>query len=415
MTEPYEKITFTGALGDALAARLDRPAGTPRSYALFAHCFTCSKDIFAAVRIARALTERGIAVLRFDFTGLGASGGEFANTDFSSNVGDLVAAADHMRSELRAPAILIGHSLGGAAVLAAAAQVPEARAVCTVGAPAEPAHVARLIAGRTGEIEAGGEALVTIAGRAFRIRKEFLDDIEAHKLDGAIGALGKALLVFHAPGDDVVGIDNAARIFQAAKHPKSFVSLDDADHLLSRRRDAEYVADVIAAWAGRYIGDGAAPARRPAPAAAGTVVVAETGEGRFAEAVSVGGRHLLAADEPVDIGGTDTGPTPYEYLLAGLGACKVMTMRMYADRKGLALEETRVTLAHDRIHARDCETCETCETGEGKLDRIRVEIEIAGELDARARERIAAIADRCPVHRTLTSEVVIESRLKAES
>jgi putative redox protein len=258
-----EKVTFPGGGGDVLAARLDKPVGRPRAYALFAHCFTCSKDIFAASRIAGALTDHGFAVLRFDFTGLGASEGEFANTNFSSNIADLVAAAEYMGRELEAPRILIGHSLGGAAVLAAANRMPEAAAVCTIGAPADPAHVTRNFLDARPEIEARGEAEVLLVGRPFRIKKQFLEDIEGHKLESAIAGLGKALLVFHAPGDATVGIDNAARIFQAAKHPKSFVSLDDADHILSRKEDAVYVARVIDAWAARYIGDAAA-ADRPA-------------------------------------------------------------------------------------------------------------------------------------------------------
>ena len=342
-----EKVTFPGGGGDVLAARLDKPAGRPRAYALFAHCFTCNKDIFAASRIAGALTDHGIAVLCFDFTGLGASEGEFANTNFSSNIADLVAAAEYMGRELEAPRILIGHSLGGAAVLAAAGRMPEAAAVCTIGAPADSAHVVKNFQDARPEIEAKGEAEVLLVGRPFRIQKQFLEDIEGHKLESAVAGLGKALLVFHAPGDATVGIDNAARIFQAAKHPKSFVSLDDADHILSRRDDAVYVARVIAAWVARYIDDAAGVDRPPPPVGVpGMVVVAETGEGPFAQAISVGGRLALKADEPEDYGGADSGPTPYDFLLAGLGACTSMTMRMYAGRKGLKLERVAVTLRH---------------------------------------------------------------------
>ena len=248
-----ERVTFTGSQGDTLAALLDLPAGEPRASALFAHCFTCSKDVFAAARISRGLTARDIAVLRFDFTGLGSSGGEFANTTFSSNVADLVAAAAHLRGVLAEPALLVGHSLGGAAVLAAAAAVPAARAVCTIGAPSEPAHVERLLVGARDEIVRAGEADVILGGRTFRIRREFLEDIESTRLARAIAGLGRALLVFHSPVDDIVGIDNAAAIYAAARHPKSFVSLDDADHLLARREDAAYVADVISAWVTRYL------------------------------------------------------------------------------------------------------------------------------------------------------------------
>lgn len=410
MAEQSRKITFKGAQGAALAARLDSPQGRPRAYALFAHCFTCGKDIFAASRIARGLVEHGIAVLRFDFTGLGASEGEFANTNFSSNVGDLIAAADFLRRELAAPQILIGHSLGGAAVLAAAARVPEAKAVATIGAPADPTHVASHFTDARAAIEKSGEAEVVLGGRPFRITKQFLDDIEGHKLEREIGRLGKALLVFHAPRDEVVGIDNAGRIFQAAKHPKSFVSLDDADHLLSRKEDAAYVAQVIAAWAGRYL-DAAEPAAvaAPMPAAPDAVVVAETGAGKFLQDISVGGKFLLRADEPESAGGTDMGPGPYDFLLAALGACTSMTLRMYADHKGIPLRHVRVTLKHDKNHADDCATCET---KEGKIDRIQREIELAGDLDAATQKRLLEIADKCPVHRTLHSELLIESRLK---
>ena len=409
MSERSEKITFPGALGENLAARLDLPAGAPKAYALFAHCFTCTKDIFAASRIAAGLTEHGIAVVRFDFTGLGASEGEFANTNFSSNVGDLVAAADYMRANLDAPAIVIGHSLGGAAVLAAAGKVPEAKAICTVGAPADPAHVAHHFQDSREEIEAKGEAEVQLVGRPFRIQKQFLDDIASQKLEAEIGAMKKALLVFHSPVDQTVGVENAQTIYMAAKHPKSFVSLDDADHLLSKRADAVYVADVIAAWAARYIDAAAAEAAAGPKAEPGTVVVQETGGGKFANAVSVGGVHALKADEPVTYGGTDTGPTPYDYLLTALGACKSMTMRMYAERKGIALDRATVTLRHNKIHAEDCAECET---DTGKVDDIQIEIGIEGDLDDATRQRIAEIADMCPVHKTLHSEVHIESRLK---
>ena len=403
-----EKITFIGADGQSrLAARLDLPQDRPQAFALFAHCFTCTQNVFAATRIAQGLTRHGIGVLRFDFTGLGASEGEFANTNFSSNVGDLLAAADWLRAELEAPRLLIGHSLGGTAVLAAAKGMTEVRAVCTIAAPAEPSHVARLLQPAVPEIEAKGEASVLLAGRPFRIRKQFLEDIEAHKLAEDIAGLGRPLLVFHSPLDQIVGIDNAARIVGASRHPKSFVSLDRADHLLSRREDAAYVADIVAAWGERYLGtaEASALARRRNDA----VVVSEAGTGRFAQVVSVRGRHTLAADEPVAFGGADTGPDPYEYLAAGLGACISMTVRMYADRKGLPLQHVRVTLRHDKAHAEDCATCET---QQGMLDRIDREIELTGPLDDAAKAKLLEIADKCPVHRTLHSEVWIETTLK---
>ena len=400
-----EKVTFTGAQGATLAARLDLPETEPRAYALFAHCFTCTKDIFAASRIASSLAEQGIGVLRFDFTGLGHSEGEFANTNFSSNVADLVQAAAYLRDVRAAPKILIGHSLGGAAVLAAAPQVPESTAVVTIGAPAEPDHVQHLFQSSLAEIEAAGEAEVKIAGRPFRVQKQFLDDIAGQNLAEAIGALRKALLVFHAPRDQTVGIENAGAIFAAAKHPKSFISLDDADHLLSRKPDAIYVATVLSAWASRFLGDPAAGAAGEAamPHKDGSVLVEETGEGPFAQRIIAGGHHLRA-DEPVSIGGRDTGPTPYGLLLAALGSCTSMTLRMYAGRKKWPLERVRVLLSHEKIHAQDCADCET---KEGRVDRIERRVEIEGPLTEEQRARLREISDKCPVHRTLESEVKI--------
>jgi uncharacterized OsmC-like protein/alpha-beta hydrolase superfamily lysophospholipase len=406
---PAERFDFPNASGERLAALLDRPAGTPRAFALFAHCFTCGKDIRAAKRIAEGLTARGIAVLRFDFTGLGASEGEFANTNFSSNVADLVAAANHLRKVAHAPALLIGHSLGGAAVLAAASEVPEARAVATIAAPVDPRHVTGLLKDHVDEIRAQGEVEVTLAGRPFRIRREFLDDVSGQRLDERIPKLRKALLVLHAPGDDIVGIDNASHIFLAARHPKSFVSLADADHLLSKPRDAAYVADVIAAWAGRYLDMEAAT--EAAATEPGSVVVTETGVGKFQQTIRAG-QHALVADEPVAVGGLDSGPGPYDLLLAALGACTSMTLRLYADRKQLPLARTSVKLTHSRIHAADCETCET---KEGMLDRIDKEITVEGPLDADARARLLEIAEKCPVNRTLKSEIEIRGTIQAAS
>jgi uncharacterized OsmC-like protein/alpha-beta hydrolase superfamily lysophospholipase len=423
---PAEQFDFFNAEGLRLAGLLDNPPGEARAYALFAHCFTCGKDVHAAKRIAEGLTALGIAVLRFDFTGLGSSEGEFANTTFSSNVADLIAAADQLRRVKRAPSILIGHSLGGAAVLAAAAAVPEARAVVTIAAPADPGHVAGLFKDRLAEIGARGEVEVTLAGRPFRIRRAFLDDIAEQELNGRIAALRKALLIFHSPTDEIVGIDNASHIFAAARHPKSFVSLAGADHLLSRRSDAAYVANVIAAWAERYLDmtprvpvgappvgapnqglDGAAT--RAAAASAdgdenrGVVSVQETRRGRFQQEITAGA-HRFLADEPVAAGGDDSGPNPYDFLLAALGACTAMTLRLYAERKALPLDRVTVSLRHAKIHAVDCETCET---KEGMIDRIERGIALEGALDAEQRARLLEIADKCPVHRTLTSEVDI--------
>jgi uncharacterized OsmC-like protein/pimeloyl-ACP methyl ester carboxylesterase len=405
-TVPTERFQFTSSEGHQLAASLDLPEREPVAYALFAHCFTCGKDVLAASRIAAALAVRGIAVLRFDFTGLGSSEGDFANSTFSSNVADLVRAADHLRETRKGPAILIGHSLGGAAILAAAGQIPDAKAVVTVAAPSDPAHVTGLFKDRIEDIRKHGKVEVSLAGRPFSITRQFLDDIAEHGLMAHVTNLHKALLVMHSPTDDTVGIDNATRIFVAAKHPKSFVSLAGADHLLTGRRDAAYVADVIAAWAERYI-DPAAPEQ-----AAGlgetprTVVVRETRKSKFQQSVSIG-PHRLLADEPLAAGGEDTGPGPYDFVLAGLGACTSMTMRLYADRKSLPLERTTVTLQHSRIYAQDCAECET---RAGMLDQIDLVIAMEGNLDPEQRKRLLEIADKCPVHRTLTSEIRIVTR-----
>jgi uncharacterized OsmC-like protein/alpha-beta hydrolase superfamily lysophospholipase len=406
---PAERFDFPNAHGQSLSALLDRPAEEPRAYALFAHCFTCGKDSRAAKRIADGLTALGIAVLRFDFTGLGSSEGEFANTSFSSNIADLVAAANELRRRARAPAILIGHSLGGTAVLAAAAEVAEARAVVTIAAPSDPTHVTGLFKDRLDEIGAKGEIEATLAGRQFRISRGFVDDLAEHKLVDRIANLRKALLIFHSPTDEIVGIDNASRIFAAAKHPKSFVSLAGADHLLSRRSDAAYVANVMRAWAERYLDMPQVDAQPPQDP--NTVVVRETGQGRFQQAVTVRAHHFLA-DEPVDVGGLDSGPGPYDLVLAGLGACTSMTLRLYAERKALPLERVTVELRHGRIHAADCEDCET---KEGMIDRIERAITLRGPLDAEQRRRLLEIADKCPVHRTLTSEVKIRTVERPEA
>jgi len=407
MTAAPNMIRFAGASGALLAARLELPAAAPAAFALFAHCFTCSKESLAATRIAAALVAHGFGVLRFDFTGLGGSEGEFANTNFSSNAADLVAAAAWLREHHAAPAILVGHSLGGAAVLAAASQIPESVAIATIGTPFDPAHVRRLLAPALAEIEQAGEAEVRLAGRSFRIRKQFLDDLAGQAPIERIASLRKALLVFHSPRDTTVSIDNAAQIFMAAKHPKSFVSLDNADHLLTRKEDAVYVAAVLSAWASRYIGSASASAAPGGVAERDEVTVAETRAGRLAQMVSVG-PHRLHADEPVSHGGNDTGPSPYDLLLAALGACTSMTLRLYADQKQWPLERVVVKLRHDKIHAADCAECET---RDGRVDRIEREIEITGPLDAAQRQRLLEIASKCPVHRTLHSEVVIPTRL----
>jgi uncharacterized OsmC-like protein/alpha/beta superfamily hydrolase len=402
-----EHLKFPGAQGQELAARLDSPVTTPAAYALFAHCFTCSKDIKAAGWISRALVARGIAVLRFDFTGIGQSGGDFAGTDFSSNLDDLAAAADFLRREREAPRLLVGHSLGGCAVLAAAERIPEARAIATLGAPSATEHLSKTLVRIAPDLEARGEAEVNLGGQPFRIRKELLDDLAEDHLRGVLERLRRPLLIFHSPVDNIVGIDHARRLFEMARHPKSFVSLDMANHLLSDERDARYVGDVLAAWSSRYL-EGVQPevTAEPEIGKEGEVMVTGGASG-FAQDI-VAHRHRLTADEPQEQGGTDTGPTPYDLLLSGLGACTSMTLRLYANLKKLPLEGVRVTLRHAKVHAVDCAHCES---QTGKIDRIEREIEVIGPLSEEQRLRLLEIADKCPVHRTLTSEVEIVSRL----
>jgi len=407
MTHNSEKVMFKGGSGADLAARLDLPDGPPRAFALFAHCFTCTKDLKAVTRLAGGLTRHGIAVLRFDFTGLGSSEGEFANTNFTSNLDDLVAAADWLRTHHDAPQILIGHSLGGTAVLAAAHRITEALAVATIGAPFDLGHVTGHFGDALEDIQMSGSAEVNVGGRPFVIEKHFLDDISTHNMEHAIADLRRALLVFHAPRDEIVGIDNAEQIFMAAKHPKSFVSMDDADHLMHNPDDALYVSGVIAAWAESYITTPRDTATEAWPGKPGDVVVWETGNGKFQQHVSVGGRHYMIADEPQDFGGLDSGPSPYDLLMAALGACTSMTMRMYAEHKNIPLEHISVRLSHEKVHADDCRECES---KNGKVDVIECEVLLKGDMDAQTRARLLEIADKCPVHKTLHSEVLVNTR-----
>lgn len=405
MAGKIQKLEFKGHSGAALAARLDLPVGHIRAYALFAHCFTCSKDILAARRIAAALSRSGIAVLRFDFTGLGASEGEFASTNFTSNVDDLLSAVDHLRDNFEAPKILIGHSLGGAAVLAAAGKVAEAKAVVTIGAPADAEHVLHNFGSSIEEIEQNGEADVGLAGRTFRIQKQFVDDVRASTLRDAVGSMKKALLVLHAPLDQTVGIENATQIFTAAKHPKSFVSLDTADHLLTKADDAAFAADVIAGWASRYV-------ERDAPQgeeAVEHVRVTETGEGKFQNTVHAG-RHRLFADEPESVGGLDSGPTPYDFLSIALGACTSMTLRMYANFKKADLGRISVDVSHAKIHSTDCAECTEDErAGGGKIDRFERVITIDGDVPEAFTGKIEEIAAKCPVHKTLEASAKVKT------
>ena len=402
------RLTFAGSLGHELAARLDLPSAGVRAYALFAHCFTCTKDIVAARHIAAKLASLGIAVLRFDFTGLGSSEGEFQNTNFSSNVEDLVLAANHLRTHYRAPAILIGHSLGGAAVLAAAHRIPEAKAVVTIGAPSDVAHVLHHFQAHLDDIERDGVANVTLAGRTFPISRGLVEDAKGQAIEHHVANLRKALLVMHAPRDQTVGIEHATAIFTAAKHPKSFVSLDSADHLLSDSQDAAYAAEVLAVWASRYVQqdeENAGEDRHDG------VVVSETGAGKFQNEIVAGG-HRLLADEPASAGGLDSGPSPYDYLAAALGACTSMTLRVYAEHKQLALGRLTVSVRHGKLPAEHCQDCgEAAEGRTGKIDRFERVISVEGGVDAVMADKLIEIAGRCPVHRTLEARSAIVTKV----
>lgn len=406
-----KRLDFEGGNGAKLSARLDLPDGEIRGYALFAHCFTCSKDLNATRRISSSLAESGIAVLRFDFTGLGSSGGEFASTNFSTNIADLVRAADMLRQHYEAPSLLIGHSLGGAAVLVAAGQIPEVRAVVTIGAPADADHVTHNFSADLDTIRQQGAAEVTLGGRKFTIEKQFLDDLSASSVRESLATLKKPLLIFHSPVDQTVGIENAGAIFQAAKHPKSFVSLDTADHLLTGKADAEFVAATIAAWSTRYV-----PRREAVSEENGhtSIKVSETGAGKFQNRISAG-KHTLMADEPASFGGTDTGPSPYDFLSIGLGACTNMTLRLYAERKGWDIGMVSVMIDHEKIHASDCESCsEETRAGSGKVDHFHRTISVKPGLDPEVMDKLLEIADKCPVHKTLHSVSSVTTSIQGE-
>ncbi len=405
----HERVTFLNSRGHRLAGRIDYPlTGEPIGYALYAHCFTCSKNLRAIGRITASLAAHGIATLRFDFTGLGDSEGEFADTNFTTSVEDFMAATHFLRDNYEAPEIVIGHSLGGAVALAATPDLPKVKSVVTIAAPASPAHIEKHLAEDLERIHAEGEADVQLAGRVITIRDQLLHDIAEVNLADRITELGRPLLVLHSPIDNTVGIENAAEIFTAARHPKSFVSLDTADHLITNDADARYVAEVIASWSTRYISGDLASHSQPdfVAGAPESVTVVRTEQGFRTDVISNG--FPLIADEPTSVGGTNTGPTPYDYLLTALGSCTSMTLRMYSDRKQWPLESVNVRLTHRKVHARDCEQCET---EEGLIDEIQREITLVGELDDDQRQRLLEIADRCPVHKTMHGEVAIHTRL----
>ncbi len=383
---------FPGFAGETLSGRLEQPDGPVRAWALFAHCFTCTKDSLAAARVSRALARQGVGVLRFDFTGLGDSAGDFSQGGFARDVGDLQAAAKAMADAGMAPALLVGHSLGGAAALAVAHDLPQAKAVVVIGSPFDPGHALEQLGDAVEEIARMGQADVSLGGRTFTVGKSFLDDIRDHEPGRRLASLRKALLILHAPQDAVVPVENASAIFMAARHPKSFISLDHADHLLTRQADADYAAEVIAAWADRYLGP--APASPPRPVE--SVRVEETGDGRFQVRAHAGGATWLI-DEPPSVGGLGSGPNPYDVLCAALGACTVMTLRLYADQKGWAVKRVSTDVTHIR------------EAGLDPPDRFVRQIFIEGDLDRDQRERLIEIAERCPVHKTLERGSRIET------
>lgn len=394
-------IEFQSRNGLTLKGTLELPpGGIWRATAIFAHCFTCGSQVRAARTITSALAGTGFAVLRFDFTGLGESEGEFADTNFSSNLDDLEDAAAWLAEHYAAPQLLLGHSLGGSATLAVAERLDSVRAVATIGAPASPDHILKQFGTDLERIEESGSAEVNLVNRPFRIRKDFIDDARSHDLTDRLHKLRRALLVMHSPHDGTVGIDNAEQIYTAAMHPKSFISLDNADHLLSRRSDAEYAAQVVSAWAARFL----EPETTPAPE--GARVTGRTEDGFLCRVQA--GPHEMVADEPKSSGGTNRGPDPYGLLASSLGACTVMTINMYARHKELPVERVTCEVSHRKIHAADCEECET---ESGKVDELVRHITIEGDLTDEQRQRMLQIAGRCPVHQTLKSEIRMHDEL----
>lgn len=405
-----QRLRFKNTLGIELGARLDQPdVPVPVAYAVFSHCFTCNKDYKFIRQVARALTEQGIAVLCLDFTGLGDSAGRFEDSNFSTSVADVIAAARFLADEYRPPALLVGHSLGGTVMLAAAGELPQVRAVATLNAPFEPRHIVHHFSGIVDRIEAEGGADAVIGGRTYRVTRQLLHDLRGRQMTDTIRRLDAALLVLHAPRDETVGIDNAGRIFEAARHPKSFVSLDGADHLLSREADARYAGQLIATWARRYLDDSGTVAMTPA--AEPGIVTARSREARYVTDLELGA-HRLTADEPLATGGKDLGPAPYQLLAAALGACTCITLRMYAERKGWPLAGVTVRVRHGKSPA----AAGADDSGTPvRADRISCEIALAGPLDAGQRQRLREIADRCPVHRTLQEGIAIDTRLRDET
>ena len=399
-----QKVNFINSNGYSLSAKLELPADQhPHSYALFAHVFTGNKNLTATRHISRALTLDGIAVLRFDFTGLGESEGDFADTNFSSNVEDLMAAAKFLEENYAAPKIMIGHSLGGAAAIFAASRLASIQTVTTIGTPSEPEHVSHLLEDSLDSIEVNGVAKISVGGRMFTIKKQFLDDIRSKDMFKILKELRKPILILHSPQDRVVEIENAAKIYHASYHPKSFVTLDGADHMLSNKVDAAYAGNLISSWAMRYL-----DLPKKEILKTDRQVVAKLGEIGFTTEI-IAGNHGLLADESEEVSGDDFGPSPYQLLSAALGACTAMTLQMYARRKKWDLRDVKVHLDHGKRYVDDCMRCEKME---GKLDHFERVIELEGNLTEEQKDRLLEIADRCPVHRTLEREIRIETKLQ---
>ncbi len=400
-----QKVIFKNKEGQSLVGRLELPVNQhPHNFAIFAHCFTCNKNLAAVRNIGKALTANGFGVLRFDFTGLGESEGDFGDTNFSGNVEDLIAAADYLNDNYSAPTLLIGHSLGGAAVIYAAAQVNSVKAVATIGAPSNPKHVQHLLQSSLDEIKKNGKAIVNLSGRDFTIKKQFLDDLEHNSLSETVKNLRKPILIMHSPQDNTVGIKNAEEIYRAAHHPKSFISLDGADHLLMNKNDSIYAGEVISGWAKRYLNIADS---EELPKTKHQVVASLDFDDGFTTEMKVG-NHYMTADEPTSYGGNDFGPSPYELVSAGLSACTAMTLQMYAKRKGWHIDNVEVHTTYSKTHALDCEDCES---SNAKIDTFHREIKITGNFDDKQMGRLLQIADKCPVHKTLHNETQVITKI----
>lgn len=398
------KVFFTNKDKEQLAGRLELPLDQkPHNFVIFAHCFTCTKNLTAVKNVGRALTNAGFGVLRFDFTGLGESEGDFENTNFSGNVDDLIEAANFLEENYQAPTLIIGHSLGGAAAIFAASKLESIKAVAVINSPSDPSHVMHLLKDSEQEITKNGKARVNLGGVDFTIKKQFLDDLENNTLKDVVSDLRKALLILHSPQDNTVGIKNAEKIYIAAHHPKSFVSLDGVDHLLSKKEDSMYVGEVIAGWASRYVE--IPPAKE---IKSKSKVAASLGQDeKFTTNLKVGD-HYLIADEPKSFGGNNFGPSPYEFLSAGLAACTVMTIQMYARRKNWNVGNVSVHIDYSKEHAIDCQECEK---DSSKIDTFKREIKLVGNLTDEQKAKLIQIADKCPVHKTLHSKTQIITKL----